>query len=295
LGIGKIAVKIKKLAKILDIRSAPVMLRIFTTRKKLHRFGEKYVQLRREFLAKEIQNWELILVPEMKIGRLILNWEKKIMEVPLGANFKLFKPGKEYELRVKHNLVDKEVLIYSGAIYPQRKLDTILKSLECLIYLEKNKDICLLVVGDGPDRRRLEKMAKNLGISDKVIFTGFKNYREVPRYLRVADIGISFVPKNETFEYQPPLKTIEYMASGLPTIATSTYGNQRFIIHKKNGVLSDDTAESISFWISTLINDSNLKRKIKKMSRKSVLKYDWFNITKRRLIPAYENALLCNH
>jgi glycosyltransferase involved in cell wall biosynthesis len=105
--------------------------------------------------------------------------------------------------------------------------------------------------------------------------------------LNAADIGISYVPKTPQYDPQPPLKTVEFLACGLPTIATDTVGNRVFIRNEYNGLLIDDTVESLSNAIVKLVTDTSLRTKFASVSRQSVRKYDWQNIVEKKLIPIY--------
>ncbi len=49
-------------------------------------------------------------------------------------------------------------------------------------------DAWLLIVGDGPDRSRLRAMARGLGVSDRVVFTGAVPHAQVPAYLDAGDV-----------------------------------------------------------------------------------------------------------
>lgn len=276
-----------KFLKILDIRSGPIPLWYLSKVKTLKKMQLFFMS---SWLQNEAKKFDAKIVPDLKIGLNLFSNCEKLFEVPLGANFDLFYPGINYELREKLRLNCKNVLVYTGAVYPQRKLDVLLKSIKFVVE-NHNQDIILLILGQGPDVNRLMMLSHQLGIHKNIAFLGFKPYTELPEYLRVADIAISFIPLSREYEYQPPLKTVEYLASGLPTIGTTTYGNRKFIRHKINGILCKDDPKELSKWIQILIEDKTLKRKIKKRSRNSVLEYDWKQIVKKKLLPTYKVML----
>lgn len=145
----------------------------------------------------------------------------------------------------------------------------------------------ILIGGEESDISRLKKIAEKLSINKKVIFIGHVLYKDVPKYLNIADIGISYIPKNEMYDVQPPLKTAEYLACSLPTIATNTAGNREFIVDRHNGVLCSDDPGMFGATIVRLVKDRALFNKIKNNARKSILKYDWKNIINECLLPLY--------
>lgn len=86
----------------------------------------------------------------------------------------------------------------------------------------------LLIVGDGPERGRLEARLQELGLADRVCFTGAVDAAEVPVHLARMSVGIAAYRADQPF-YFSPLKIYEYMAAGLPVIVTST-GNLESLI-----------------------------------------------------------------
>ncbi len=77
----------------------------------------------------------------------------------------------------------------------------------------RGNPLTLLIVGDGPARKELQAMAKELGIADKVIFTGMVNPGEVHKYYQLGDVFVSA----STSETQG-LTYVEAAANGLPLL-----------------------------------------------------------------------------
>ena len=74
----------------------------------------------------------------------------------------------------------------------------------------------LLLVGDGPERVRIEKLARELGVP--ATFTGTVPHHELPAYLAAMDAAVVLAPRGAPFHYSP-LKLAEYLAAGLPVVA----------------------------------------------------------------------------
>ena len=94
-------------------------------------------------------------------------------------------------------------------------------------------------------------------------------------FIGIADLGISYIPINENFNYNPPLKTFEYLACGLPLIATRTVSNCRIIKNGFNGILINDTPDDISNSIINLLQDKKMQAVLKKNARKSIMDFDF--------------------
>jgi len=211
--------------------------------------------------------------------------------VPIGYNAKLFYPHTEKQkemFKKKLKLGDNEfILIYIGVISRFRKLDRLIESFK--IVTKKIPNVKLMMIGNGNDIDNLKLSTKNLGLEKKVIFFGRVSHKRIPKYLNIADIGISYVPINENYNYNPPLKTFEYLACGLPTIATKTVSNCKIIKNEFNGILINDDPWHMANAIIQLFFDKNKQNYLSKNAIKSVMSKDFETITNQRLIPIYDN------
>ena len=88
----------------------------------------------------------------------------------------------------------------------------------------------VLIVGDGPRRAELEGLAAEVGLSDSTTFTGAVEHDAVPSLLGAMDVAVAPYPALDDF-YFSPLKLFEYMAAGIPAIA-SRVGDIPATIHE---------------------------------------------------------------
>ncbi|GGY80165.1 hypothetical protein GCM10007071_29360 [Marinobacter zhanjiangensis] len=98
--------------------------------------------------------------------------------------------------------------------------------------LQQNPNVWLLIVGDGPERERLESQADDLNISHRVIFTGFQKKPE--NYLNVMDL---FLLSSHTEGTSMTL--LEAMSMGVPIVATAVGGTPELVRDRQNGRLSN--------------------------------------------------------
>src|SRR6266851_1598310 len=82
-------------------------------------------------------------------------------------------------------------------------------------------DVRLLIVGDGPERERLEGALRDRRILNYATFTGAVSHDQVPALLGSIDVAVAPYPKLSNF-YFSPLKIYEYMAAGLAVVASHT-------------------------------------------------------------------------
>jgi glycosyltransferase involved in cell wall biosynthesis len=81
-----------------------------------------------------------------------------------------------------------------------------------------------LLIGGGEQDPELRKLAKDLGISGQVVFTGFVSYEDLPRYLKVADVAVNTLQPTLVANVAFPNKVLQYMAAGLPVVSTKLDG-----------------------------------------------------------------------
>lgn len=208
-----------------------------------------------------------------------------------GANFELFKPGRNPALRAKLGVCpDELLLVYLGVLSPTRRLDVLFQAIK-LVFDQIPAGVKWLIVGDGTDREKLIDLSHKLSIADRIIFTGFVNYDQVSPYLAAADIGLAYVPLTAAFDRQPPLKTAEMLACGLPVVATNTAGNRHFIQDGVNASLAEDKVEAQAAAILDLIRDEPKRQRYRQIARESIKQYDYEAIVRDSVIPQYQKLL----
>jgi glycosyltransferase involved in cell wall biosynthesis len=210
----------------------------------------------------------------------------EITIVPIGADLDLFRPGNSTGRKDLGIDEDTFLFVYAGNLGRVRKIETLIDALK-LLGTEK---ATLLLVGDG-GTERLRLYAKAAGMEDQVVCTGSVPYEKVAGYMRCGDVFLSYVPLTPEFDAQPPLKTVEALACGLPVIASDTRGNRRFVTHKENGYLVQDDAVSVYRAMAHLMEDESLRKKLAHAARPSVSHCGWGDIVKNSLLPAYRKIL----
>lgn len=156
---------------------------------------------------------------------------------------------------------------------PQKDHFTLLKAFALLLRSEIRSELWL--VGDGPTRPEIEKLAKELRVDSRVRFLGIiSNPSEVYSKFDIFVLSSHFEGH--------PLVALEAMSFGLPIVATRISGILEIIFHNVNGFLVNprdpqDLAEALK----KLLSDRSLAKRLGEKARKSLAKYptikDWGN------------------
>jgi len=143
--------------------------------------------------------------------------------------------------------------------------------------IQKEMPAKLMLVGDGPERERIEWRCQELGITDKVIFFGKSN--EIDKILCFSDL---FLLPSQTESFG--LAALEAMASGVPVISSNTGGLPEVNTHSVSGFLSNvGDVDDMTKNALSILSDENTLQTFKNNARKEALKFDLHNI-----VPQYE-------
>jgi glycosyltransferase involved in cell wall biosynthesis len=111
-------------------------------------------------------------------------------------------------------------LVFLGEIGVQDRVERAIEILSLLVN-DRRLDVELLIIGDGPQRGRVEECARQLGVSERVSITGWVPYEEVPVLLASAHVGLDTAPLTEVNHGSTMVKILEYLTVGLPVVASA--------------------------------------------------------------------------
>ena len=181
--------------------------------------------------------------------------EEKVFLLPNAIHADLYGvEPKSPALLARYGLDGKVVLMTLGRLDAQEKYKGFDEILEILPVLAQSiPNIAYLIAGSGLDRQRLEEKAKNLAISDRVVFTGMVAEEEKADHYRLADVYV-MPSRGEGFGFV----LLEAMACGIPVIASKTDGGREAVREGEIGALVDpNNAAEIIDAIKSAIASSN--------------------------------------
>lgn len=189
----------------------------------------------RTLSRKRLKNVSTIIAPTQKVKKALNSYgiDKNICVVPSGIDLEQHKNvlslEERSEMRKKLGISDRDkVLINLGRLGDEKNLEELVYYFEDVV--KQNQDTCFLLVGDGPARKKLKQLARELRIEDKVIFTGMVEPQEVQKYYQIGDIFVSA----STSETQG-LTYVEAAANGLPLVCRADLCLKGIIYEGKNG------------------------------------------------------------
>jgi glycosyltransferase involved in cell wall biosynthesis len=161
------------------------------------------------------------------------------------------------------------LLLYVGRLSREKRVDWLLTA------LESTPNARLAIVGDGPDRERLE----DLFAGTHTVFTGYLHGRDLAHAYAAADVFV-FPSANETLGNV----VLEAMASGLPVVTARSGGPLDIIFEGETGLMFDpDSKEELVTAVHHLIHDSHLAERIGKAARAYAESRSWEQVLDRLL------------
>ncbi len=146
--------------------------------------------------------------------------ERKIHYVPNGIERSRFLQRNEQlesELRQQYRFRTGSLVVYVGALsIDSHAVDLLIHAFG--VARQQMPDLHLLLVGDGPDRQKLEQLIASMALKEAITFTGQVDPAEVPSYLRIADVSVEATRTTPVAEGRFPLKILESLAAGVPIV-----------------------------------------------------------------------------
>ena len=212
---------------------------------------------------------------------------EKIKVIPNGIDLKKFDGiKKDYEFRRRFAGDNEKIILSLGRLVFEKGIQHLIYSMPKI--LSNYNDVKLVIVGKGGMINELKQITVNLGIQDKVYFTGYMAGDDVQKMYKVSDVAV-FPSTYEPFG----IVALEAMLGGTPTVVSDIGGLNEIVKHGETGLKSyAGNANSIADSVTQLLYDYDLSEKITKNAKLEVVQnFNWTKIAEdtRKL---YEKAII---
>ncbi len=183
-------------------------------------------------------------------------FENKTIIIPNGLHLEEFENIKKINLSKKYNFPkENKIIAYIGRLQYIKGVDISIEILSSLKY--KTKFTYLIIGPDEGEKEKLKKMAIELDLQNNVVFTGILTGKEKLETIKSCDIFI-FTSRNEGL----PMTVLEVAAIGIPQIISKNCNVPEIETHKAGFELELKNKTEFSDKILTILNDSDLKKKL---------------------------------
>lgn len=243
-------------------------------------------EITKKYCADFCNHCDLVIVPTEIIGNHLQSWgvKSKIKAIPTGIKIQDFQSSDKDWLYRKFGIDPSYKLIISvGRLGKEKNFSFIIKSFKSIT--ELIPDCMLVLVGDGPEKNNLENLAKELGILNKIIFTGTLSREEIIKAYNSAHI-FAFASVTET----QGLVVGEAKAAGLPVVAVKAFGISEMVEDGNDGFLTDLNLDQFIQKISLLLTNDNLRKTLSQNAFNNSVKISAQNCT-NKLINCYYDVI----
>lgn len=208
-----------------------------------------------------------IVLDKWLIKKLNLSESKNHEIIWMWYDPELFFENKDIDL---FNKKEKDIIFtYIWTLNLERNLNIFI---EAFIYnIKENRHLKLYFIWTGTGENILKEISWKY-LNKNIFFLWNIEHKKIPGYINSSDIMVSYVPKVDYFEYQPPTKLIEYLACNKSVIATNTIA-QSAILKGYEEFIHEDSFESTSKQIKYFTE--NLDRIKNNIHHEIVINYNW--------------------
>ena len=193
--------------------------------------------------------------------------EQKIGTIMNGVDTNLFNPNAQLDLRLKEEgpiiMTTRRLVVKNGVIYLAKAFKKVIKEFP---------KVKLVIIGDGPEKKRIKKEINDLQITENVNFIGMVPNKEIPSYLASANVVV--VP---SIVEASSISVLEAMAMKKPVVASDIPGIREITSDGSNCVLVPaKKTDSIAEAILSLLNSEQKAEKIASLGYEEVKQnYTW--------------------
>lgn len=185
---------------------------------------------------------------------------------------------------VLRTATDKLTIGFVGTLKPWHGLEYLLSAFADFCQKNLKLSVSLLIVGEGPQRVAMETLASELKISTNIQFTGAVPPADIPFWLEKMDIAVAPYPALDNF-YFSPLKVFEYMAAGLPVIASDIGQIKMVIQHGQQGLLvTPGSASALSKALQQMVDNPQQAVQLGYQAQQYILAHHTWDAVAQRIL-----------
>ena len=204
-------------------------------------------------LLKALRSWwtrraDRVIVPSRYLARWVADWGVPAEKIVVIYNAVDPVDGVE-PMSVPLQTPVKAVTV--GRLVPWKRIDRLIEA------LNEISELGLVIVGDGPERPQLKRIAQELGVSGRVYFAGQRSKKETLSLMAACDLFVL----NSTYEGLPHT-VLEAMALGLPVVATAVGGTPEVVRDGETGLLIHSGNRALEKTLFALVTDEKTRQRL---------------------------------
>jgi glycogen(starch) synthase len=248
-------------------------------REGIHTSTERMIHETEAWLTYEA--WKVICCSEYMVSH--VKWafglpDDKLVMVPNGVNTHVYENVEKQDLksfRIKFALPEEKIVLFVGRLVYEKGAHVLVNAIPKVL---GKIDAKFVIVGSGYMKEQLSNIVRSMGLTHKVLFTGFVEDETLLKLQKCADVSV--VPSL----FEPfGIVALEAMAAKSPVVVSDTGGLSEIVEHDSTGVkVYPNNPDSLAWGITKILLDENYGNRIRENAYKKVQeKYDWDKIAQR--------------
>jgi glycosyltransferase involved in cell wall biosynthesis len=212
--------------------------------------------------------------------------EGNVFVIPNGINVNKFdNQERDWDFRRNYAADNEKIVFFAGRIVQEKGIQILLNAAPKI--LANYPNVKFLIAGRGPVLDDLKNLANNLGISQKVYFTGYLNDVQITKMYKAIDVA-TFPSLYEPFG----IVALEGMLAGAATVVSDAGGLNEIVSHRIDGMKSyAGNANSLADSILEVLFDDNLCKQMSAKARQKVIsEFNW-DIISQNTMKVYKETI----
>lgn len=209
-----------------------------------------------------------------------------VIAIPNFTNVDYFAPVesiKKCEIKNQFNIASEAFVVICARRLVEK--NGVIFAIKAMNLMKKQKNICLLIVGDGPQRGEIEQLIKKDNLDEQVIIYGETQNENIRNLYWCADASVVPSITVNNLQEATSISAIEAMACGLPTIASDIGGLSELITNNDTGILvPEQNPEAIAEAIMKLYRDREIYNRIKESARDYIVNHHSHSIAAKKYL-----------
>lgn len=226
---------------------------------------------------------EIVSLSEASVKTWFQNCHHEPVIYPLGIDLSLFHRADSIRERQRHHR-----FVYIGILHPKRQINVLLDFFKDFTR-SSSRSVSLDIYGSGPEEGHLRKMIASHSLGACVRLAGLWPQKDLLERLPDYDAGIAWVPY-EHYDNSPSLKALEYMASGLPILASDTKAHNALA---EQGLTIDFFSNNLHSFHAAMkqVVESGFSAERVKQNCETIKSFDYDAIIQRHFLPLFDGLV----
>lgn len=163
------------------------------------------------------------------------------------------------------------VVLFAGRLHPEKGVFVLLEAFG-LVH-EKQPSVKLVLAGDGPAKQSLAAVAGRRGLTEAIVLAGIVPNREMPSYLRRAEVLVAPSIVTPKWEEQVGMSILQAMGCAVPVVSTRSGAIPEYLPESAGLLTPESDPQALAEALLTLLGDSKLRKKLGAAGREHALKH----------------------